>query len=148
MDEQQARSFQARIATLAELAGSAQVLADRAGLSRRVVGKYLAGESDPSRERLVALADAVGVNVSWLAAGRGPMRDSDRPQEAVASPTIPPANLPKEEIKAWLDEWWSTASDQERTWLPVQMAYCLPPFAEWQKKRGKACSTRCGAGAG
>ena len=43
------------------------------GLSGRIVGKYLAGQSDPSRERLIALAKAANVSVLWLATGEGPM---------------------------------------------------------------------------
>ena len=34
--------------------------------------KWLRGEAEPSRERLVALAQAAGVGVGWLAGGEGP----------------------------------------------------------------------------
>ncbi len=34
--------------------------------------KWLKGEAEPSRERLVALARAAGVGVAWLAEGEGP----------------------------------------------------------------------------
>jgi len=62
-------SFNERIRIIIEKVGSAEKLATLSGMSSRVIGKYLAGESDPSREKLVALANAAGVSVAWLATG-------------------------------------------------------------------------------
>lgn len=81
-----ASSFAKRVAIIAKLAGSGQELANRAQISRRVIGKYLAGESDPSRERLIAMAEAVGVSVEWLATGRGAMRGGDLPEPTAPKP--------------------------------------------------------------
>lgn len=47
--------------------------ARRAGVAESVLRKYLAG-AQPSTDRLVAMADAAGVNIAWLAAGRGPQK--------------------------------------------------------------------------
>jgi len=66
--------FQHRIAAVIRLAGGVSALAAASGLSARAIAKYRNGESDPSRERLVALARAGGVTVDWLATGDGPMR--------------------------------------------------------------------------
>jgi len=68
--------FQHRIATVIRRAGGVSALAAASGLSTRVIAKYRNGESDPSRERLVAIARAAGVTVDWLATGNGPMRAS------------------------------------------------------------------------
>lgn len=65
--------FTERIKKIIEIAGNADKLARMSGMSPRVIGKYLAGDSDPSREKLVALANATNVNISWLANGEGPM---------------------------------------------------------------------------
>jgi phage repressor protein C with HTH and peptisase S24 domain len=70
-------SFRERIKVLIDLAGSAEKLAKKAGISARVIGKYLAEESDPSRGRLVSLARASDVSIAWLADGEGPMRRGD-----------------------------------------------------------------------
>jgi phage repressor protein C with HTH and peptisase S24 domain len=43
------------------------------GVSPSAFRKWLKGEAEPSRERLVALARAAGVGVAWLAEGEGPM---------------------------------------------------------------------------
>ena len=60
--------------------------ARRAGVAESVFRKYLAG-AQPSTDRLVAIADAAGVNIAWLAAGRGPKKGSATP--APAEPTQP-----------------------------------------------------------
>lgn len=56
---------------LVERAGGPGELARKSGLSRRVVDKYRGGESDPSRARLVRLAQAGNVSLTWLATGEG-----------------------------------------------------------------------------
>lgn len=42
------------------------------GVSPSAFRKWLKGEAEPSRERLIALARAAGVGVAWLAEGEGP----------------------------------------------------------------------------
>ncbi|MDX8389185.1 MAG: S24 family peptidase, partial [Mariprofundaceae bacterium] len=75
-------SFQARMKICADRAGDATKLADMAGVSRRVIGKYLAGDSDPSRERLVSISKAGRVSIEWLATGEGPIhRESITPPD-------------------------------------------------------------------
>jgi phage repressor protein C with HTH and peptisase S24 domain len=51
---------------------SADRLARSMGVSPSAFRKWLKGEAEPSRERLVALAHAAGVGVAWLAEGEGP----------------------------------------------------------------------------
>lgn len=58
---------------------SADRLARTMGVSPSAFRKWLKGEAEPSRERLVALAEAAGVSIAWLAQGEGPaprFRDS------------------------------------------------------------------------
>ncbi|HJS87375.1 MAG TPA: S24 family peptidase [Acetobacteraceae bacterium] len=51
---------------------SADRLARAMDVSPSAFRKWLKGEAEPSRERLVALADAAGVSIAWLAKGEGP----------------------------------------------------------------------------
>jgi phage repressor protein C with HTH and peptisase S24 domain len=51
---------------------SADRLAREMGVSPSACRKWLKGEAEPSRERLVALARTTGVGVAWLADGEGP----------------------------------------------------------------------------
>jgi len=64
-------SFKERISIAAKMAGNATELARKTGISRRAIGTYLAGTSDPTRERLISIAEVAGVSVEWLATGRG-----------------------------------------------------------------------------
>jgi phage repressor protein C with HTH and peptisase S24 domain len=68
-----AASFPDRLRILVGRSGSVLALAQDAKVSDSSVHLWLGG-SEPSREKLVKLADAAGVTVDWLAAGRGPMR--------------------------------------------------------------------------
>jgi phage repressor protein C with HTH and peptisase S24 domain len=66
---------------------SADRLARATGVSPSAFRKWLRGEAEPSRERLVALAQAAGVNVGWLAGGEGPeprLRATDGPRTTIA----------------------------------------------------------------
>src|SRR5208282_1911807 len=69
--------FSVRLRKLATFVGGPKQLSERSGLSRAVIGKYLSGKSDPSRERLVKLADAAGISIRWLATGEGEMSRND-----------------------------------------------------------------------
>jgi phage repressor protein C with HTH and peptisase S24 domain len=51
---------------------SADRLARAMGVSPSAFRKWLKGEAEPSRERLVALAEVARVGVGWLAKGEGP----------------------------------------------------------------------------
>jgi phage repressor protein C with HTH and peptisase S24 domain len=51
---------------------SADRLARATGVSPSAFRKWLRGEAEPNRERLVALAQAACVSVGWLAGGEGP----------------------------------------------------------------------------
>lgn len=64
--------FVARLAMIARHWPSVERLARAAGVSPSAFRKWLKGEAEPSRERLVALADAAHVGIAWLAKGEGP----------------------------------------------------------------------------
>jgi transcriptional regulator with XRE-family HTH domain len=70
-------SFKNRIKKIISLSGNADKLAHSAGVSPSLIGKYLSGKTDPTRKKLISLAEAAGVDVKWLATGEGLMRDSE-----------------------------------------------------------------------
>src|SRR4051812_14314548 len=70
-------AFGERMNVLIERAGGVGTLSQRSGLSRRVIDKYRAGESDPSRERLVALARGGDASLEWLATGEGSIQATE-----------------------------------------------------------------------
>ena len=65
-------AFDGRLQTILTHWPSADRLARAMGVSPSAFRKWLKGEAEPSRERLVALARAAGVGVAWLAEGEGP----------------------------------------------------------------------------
>jgi phage repressor protein C with HTH and peptisase S24 domain len=79
-------AFVARLQALARTWPSSDSLAKAANVSPSALRKWLKGQAEPSRERLVALADATGVGLGWLAKGEGPEPDflgGDTPGQAV-----------------------------------------------------------------
>jgi phage repressor protein C with HTH and peptisase S24 domain len=67
--------FVGRLQLVVQQWPSADRLAKATGVSPSAFRKWLRGVAEPSRDRLVALAEAAGVNVSWLAQGEGPQPD-------------------------------------------------------------------------
>jgi phage repressor protein C with HTH and peptisase S24 domain len=63
--------FAARLQLIVQQWPSVDRLAKATGVSPSAFRKWLKGVAEPSRDRLVALAEAAGVNVSWLAQGVG-----------------------------------------------------------------------------
>jgi phage repressor protein C with HTH and peptisase S24 domain len=63
--------FVARLQLVVRQWPSADRLAKATGVSPSAFRKWLKGVAEPSRDRLVALAEAAGVDVSWLAQGQG-----------------------------------------------------------------------------
>ncbi len=65
-------AFVARLHLILTHWPSADRLARAMGVSPSAFRKWLKGEAEPNRERLVALASVAGVGVGWLAEGEGP----------------------------------------------------------------------------
>jgi phage repressor protein C with HTH and peptisase S24 domain len=65
-------AFTARLHMILQHWPSADRLARAMGVSPSAFRKWLRGEAEPSRERLVALAEAAKVGIGWLAKGEGP----------------------------------------------------------------------------
>jgi phage repressor protein C with HTH and peptisase S24 domain len=63
--------FVARLQMVAAEWPSADRLAKATGVSASAFRKWMKGEAEPSRDRLVALAAAAGVSLAWLAQGEG-----------------------------------------------------------------------------
>lgn len=100
--------FVSRLQLVAAEWPSADRLAKATGVSASAFRKWLKGEAEPSRDRLVALAAAAGVSLAWLAQGDGPEPDfaamgaranNRRPSEGLSPsrflllPTVPNAAL-------------------------------------------------------
>lgn len=65
--------FVDRMKTVIDRLGSVAEAARKAGVKEGTVRSWRDGNTDPQRKHLVALANAAGVEISWLAAGVGDM---------------------------------------------------------------------------
>ena len=65
------QSFVTRLQHVLDHWPSADRLAKAAGISPSALRKWLRGEAEPSRERLITFADAAGVEIAWLVRGEG-----------------------------------------------------------------------------
>jgi phage repressor protein C with HTH and peptisase S24 domain len=83
--------FAARLQFVVQQWPSADRLAKATGVSPSAFRKWLKGVAEPGRDRLVALADAAGVNVSWLARGEGAAPDPLTLAARARSPDSPAA---------------------------------------------------------
>ncbi len=81
-------AFVARLQLIVNHWRSADRLARAMGVSPSAFRKWLKGEAEPSRERLVALAETAGVAIAWLARGEGPPPRFPRSQDDGAAGEI------------------------------------------------------------
>jgi hypothetical protein len=74
-------------------AGGQTAVSARSGIKMRSLSNYMTGLNDMKRQTVVTLADACGVTIEWLAAGRGPMRPSDSPAPPMPEPSSAPPSI-------------------------------------------------------
>ena len=74
-------AFTSRLRNTIKSYGNANALAKAAGFSEGTLRKWVRGESEPTRERLITIARVAGVRLEWLATGRGP--EQRRPEDGL-----------------------------------------------------------------
>lgn len=87
-------SFADRIKEVIRMVGSAEKLARLTGMSARGIGQYASSQSDPTRTKLIALAEASGVNVLWLATGEGPKMKEAVEEKPPAAASLMDVSIP------------------------------------------------------
>lgn len=75
--EHEFTEFRTRMHAVAELVGNPTNLARLAGISATGIRHYFS-DGEPTRDKLVRLANAGGVRIEWFVDGQGPMRDFPR----------------------------------------------------------------------
>jgi DNA-binding phage protein len=89
-----------RLRDAVKAAGGLARVADLSGIPGPSLKRYLAGRNEMKQSVLIALADACGITIEWLAAGRGPMRPTDSPDPG---PSSQPRQNGPEELFATVD---------------------------------------------
>lgn len=95
--------------------------ARRAGVGESLLRTYLRG-SIPGADKLVQLADAAGVNVDWLASGRGPKRGGLVVQEPPAAWASQPQAVDIERLRKALEAVQTGLQAVKRTLPPSKYA--------------------------
>lgn len=70
--------FAGRLQIIIDEHKSAHELAKKAGVSQSGLRKWQNAQSEPGRDKLIALAKAGNVRLEWLATGEGPMREGEK----------------------------------------------------------------------
>jgi hypothetical protein len=91
-----------RVMVVADLYENRKSAAQSAGISIDQLFGYIRGENEPRLTRMAALVGPVGVNLEWLATGRGPMRKEVSPPGALDLDLIKAALVAVEEVLAEL----------------------------------------------
>ncbi|PRX06515.1 helix-turn-helix domain-containing protein [Martelella mediterranea] len=65
------RSFHKRLKEAADEIGGLNRLSTEIGVSRRTVGGWVSGETEPKVSACIAISDLTGVSVEWLLRGKG-----------------------------------------------------------------------------
>jgi hypothetical protein len=73
-----------RLRQAIKAAGGVGAVSAKSGVKSRTLTRLLGGQ-EAKQSALVALADACGVSLEWLATGRGPMRPEAQKEEQVAA---------------------------------------------------------------
>lgn len=88
MDDKAA--FRERLQSCIDASGSLYALAKKIGSPPNTIRRYF-GSSEPTRPKLLSIAEATGVSVEWLATGRGPRSASHIPPSSYSGPATPGA---------------------------------------------------------
>ena len=87
---------------------------------------------------ILSLIAKYNVNINWLLTGEGSMFRHEKEKPLNSIDNI--ANIPREQIKQWVDDFWKDSDEDERAWLKVEMKRKFPEFAGWLKKNGESLS--------
>jgi transcriptional regulator with XRE-family HTH domain len=118
-----------RLALLASRYGSPLAFAKALEIPNTTVYQYIRGDRRPSDAFLVALA-RLRISPLWVLTGEGPMLLEDAGQNEPPAAPVDPDLL---RIQSALTTWWSSADDDERAWLKVQLRKHLPEVFKPQK---------------
>ena len=123
-----------RIREIRERLGLNQTeVAEKLGLGGpAAVSKYEKNQREPEIDILIKISKLGNRSLDWLLTGEGPIykEGAKRPVEI--------KDIPKENIKEWLDEFWGKASDKERAWLEIEFERTFPEYKEWLQKKQPA----------
>lgn len=97
------------------------------GVSQGYISELESGKKNAGIELIISLK-RLNVSYNWLFTGEGEMFPE-------TGRVVKIKDIPRENIKAWIDELWEKAPEKERTWFEVHFQKCFPEYVEWLKKK-------------
>lgn len=86
-----------------------------------------------SQKTLISLTEKTGINIHWLLTGEGNIFISENENKKL----IDVKDIPKENIKEWIDNFWRTATDKEKSWLEIEFERTFPEYLKWIQEKSK-----------
>ncbi len=123
------------------------------GVNKRSLENIEMGRQRATEEVIVSVAMVWPNYSQWLLTGNADIEEND-PQikpSNFSKPDTPDTKIVdtyvsrKDDVQAWIDDWWTVADSEERSWFIVEMKRRFPEFSGWLKKSGRA-SRRLRAG--
>lgn len=133
------------------------------GISQGSLSDIENNKTKPSATPVDRLIHKTDINIYWLFSGEGerirkkldrrvkyrmPHKNEvgesfmirEKLEKYTVSATINIADIPREQIKQWIDDFWKDSDEKERIWLMLEIKRQFPEFAEWLKKNEEILS--------
>ncbi len=101
----------------------ARVLETSAGHISEIEAK----KTTPGGEFLTSLLRKFNVNINWLLTGEGDIFINEDENRKL----IDVKDIPKENIKEWIDEYWRKATDKDKYRLEIFFEKEFPEYSKW-----------------
>ena len=102
--------------------------AKKLNTTQAVISNYERGARVPTADFLNRLTEIFHLDINWLLTGEGPMFVG-------GSKVADIKDIPKEQIKEFIEEFWQKANEKERIWFEVQFKRAFPEYADWLQKK-------------
>jgi transcriptional regulator with XRE-family HTH domain len=89
------------------------------------------GNKIPGSELLKSLLRKFQVNINWILTGDGDIFISEEENKKL----IDSKDIPKENIKEWIDNFWRNATDKEKSWLEIEFERTFPEYYKWIQEK-------------
>ncbi len=121
--------FADRLKKIIQITGySMRRFAKEIGVSPSTLHEYIKGRIPPA-DLFVRICERFNVSEAWLLTGEGPMLKGQEGPKVVDI-----KDIPKEQIKEFIEDFWQNADEKERIWFEVQFKMAFPMFSEWLQK--------------
>lgn len=115
--------------------GTLKNFANKCGIPYRTLQDYVAGKLEPGAGNLIKISTHMGISLDYLLIGEGSMYRTGAGEKKI----VDIKDAPKESLKEWLEEFWKTASDEEkekfRRWFEVEVSLRFPHYKDWLQKK-------------